>query len=245
MSSLSNSDIGVISSDTKKRLISDIKDLYKNPLDDLGIYYKHDESNMLKGTAMIIGPKDTPYEHGFYLFDFDFPTNYPYSPPKLKYLTNNGRTRFNPNLYVNGKVCLSILNTWTGECWSSCQTIRSILVTIVSSVLNENPLINEPGITLQHPECNKYNKVIKYCNYKTALLGVLQNEIAHDTANNFKCDIIEYLKKNREIILKELKELSEEYNYISTIYINVYNNFKTVIKYESLYKKITSAFQEL
>ena len=118
-----------ISKETIHRLDKDIKDIRKNPLSDNGVYYFHDEVDMLKGYAMIIGPVDTPYYGGFYFFEFDFPSNYPYSPPKLTYLTNNGTVRFNPNLYVGGKVCISILNTWHGDQWSSCQTITSILLT--------------------------------------------------------------------------------------------------------------------
>ena len=53
------------------RLIKDIKDLLKNPLHDSGIYYKHDESEILKGYALIIGPENTPYFGGYYLFEID------------------------------------------------------------------------------------------------------------------------------------------------------------------------------
>ena len=94
-----------VSIQTQKRLLRDVADIMKNNLASQGIYYIHDEENILKGYAMIFGPKDTPYENGVYFFDFNFPSNYPYSPPKLTYLTNNGTTRFNPNLYRNGKVC--------------------------------------------------------------------------------------------------------------------------------------------
>ena len=66
-----------------KRLISDIKDLKKNKnnLSKEGIFYEHDETNIMKGYALIIGPKDTPYEYGNFLFIFDFPEDYPHSPP--------------------------------------------------------------------------------------------------------------------------------------------------------------------
>ena len=64
---------------------------------------------MLKGYAIIFGPSDTLYRYGAYCFEFKFPTNYPFSPPKLKYMTNDGYTRFHPNLYRNGKVCISVL----------------------------------------------------------------------------------------------------------------------------------------
>ena len=59
------------SRDTLKRLASDIKCIKKNPLNDQGIYYEHDQENILKGYALIIGPPDTPYEYGHYFFDFD------------------------------------------------------------------------------------------------------------------------------------------------------------------------------
>ena len=101
-----------ITTQTQKRLISDITNLYKNPLNEQGIYYIHDDENMLKGHAMIIGPQDTPYEDGMYFFEFTFPYDYPINPPKVIFLNCDGKTRFNPNLYRNGKVCLSVLNTW-------------------------------------------------------------------------------------------------------------------------------------
>ena len=81
-------------------------------------------------------------------------------PPKVEYYTNDGTTRFNPNFYVNKYVCLSILNTWKGESWTSCQSIYSILMTL-QTTLNENPLINEPGISLQHRNVKIYNDIIK------------------------------------------------------------------------------------
>ena len=110
---------------------------------------------------MIIGPKDTPYENGYYLFHFKYPKNYPYSPPKVTYHTNNGVTRFNPNLYRNGKVCISILNTWKGEQWTSCQNIRSVLLTLVT-LLNENPLTNEPGYSPGHRLCLPYKHIYEF-----------------------------------------------------------------------------------
>ena len=61
---------------------------------------------MLKGYAVVFGPDDSIYRYGAYIFEFKFPTNYPYSPPKLNYMTNDGLTRFHPNLYRNGKVCI-------------------------------------------------------------------------------------------------------------------------------------------
>ena len=121
---------------------------------------------MLKGYAVIFGPPDTIYEYGAYLFEFNFPKTYPFSPPKLTYLTNNGKTRFNPNLYRSGKVCVSILNTWRGPGWTSCMTIRTILITL-TTLLHNKPLLNEPGITDTHRSFHDYNKIIQYRNFDT------------------------------------------------------------------------------
>jgi len=67
---------------------------------------------------LIIGPADTPYANGCFLFDIFLPTNYPSAPPTVHFLTTGGgRIRFNPNLYECGKVCLSLLGTWSGPSW--------------------------------------------------------------------------------------------------------------------------------
>jgi len=158
--------------DALRRIVSDIKELRKNPLTAHGIYYEHDETDVLKGRALIIGPVDTPYEDGFYFFKFIFPANYPHVPPKVEFCTSDGSTRFNPNLYRYGKVCLSILNTWTGEQWSGCQTISSVLLAMCT-ILNAEPLLNEPGIMKTHRDYEGYNEIIKYKNIEVAIFGML------------------------------------------------------------------------
>ena len=146
-----------------KRIILDYNDIMKEPINN--IYYFPDEENILNGNALIIGPEGTPYQYGNYLFNFTFPIEYPYKPPIVKYLSNNGNTRFNPNFYKNGKVCLSILNTWEGEKWSACQSIRSILLTLQITMNNE-PLLNEPGINYSshNQKIINYNKMITFEN---------------------------------------------------------------------------------
>jgi ubiquitin-protein ligase len=71
-------------------------------------------------------------------FSFDFPFDYPFSPPKVTFMTNDGQTRFNPNLYQingNGKVCLSILNTWSESTWSQVQLFSSVIETIAAKFI--------------------------------------------------------------------------------------------------------------
>ena len=78
------------------RLAKDIRNIMKNPLHDNGIYYQHDETNILIGYAMIVGPENTPYQHGFYLFKLEFTENYPHDPPKVLYFTQGDKIRFSP-----------------------------------------------------------------------------------------------------------------------------------------------------
>lgn len=226
------------------RLIKDISEIYNNPLTDQNIYYSHDDSNMLKGYAMIIGSENTPYTHGFYLFEFDFPDNYPHEPPKLTFKTCDGYTRFNPNLYVSGKVCLSLLNTWPGESWSSCQTISSILLTL-TTVLNNNPLLNEPGIT-RHSHKNNihfYNKSIQFKNLEIAFYNMLNINNLND---NFKCFhkyILDYANENKTTILNDLEYYSVKFDKKIIIDVGLYSMHKIIVDYPTLYKKVLQFYQ--
>ena len=141
-------------------------------LENDGIFYMHSETDILKAYVMIIGQPDTLYFGGYYFFMIDFPVDYPYSPPVFTFLTNDTFTRFHPNFYKMGKVCLSMLNTWRGEQWTSCLTIKSVLLTI-SSIMDNTPMLHEPGITEAHGDYNNYHTVILYKNIDFACIKVL------------------------------------------------------------------------
>ena len=167
----------IISKETINRLLKDVKQIIKSPLTENGIYYIHDDTDMLKGYAMIVGPSDTPYFGGYYFFELSYPADYPHSPPKVKYWTNENNIRFNPNLYVCGKVCVSLLNTWRGDQWTSCQTISTVLLTLCS-LLCEDPLLNEPGVTRQSSsgDIKNYNEIIMYSNLDIAVCNIVRKK---------------------------------------------------------------------
>jgi ubiquitin-protein ligase len=53
---------------------------------------------------VILGPSNSPYAFGFFHFRAEYPHDYPISAPQVKITTTEGgRTRFNPNLYSDGK----------------------------------------------------------------------------------------------------------------------------------------------
>lgn len=229
----------------QRRLVKDIASLYRDPLTEQGIYYQHDSDNMNLGYAMIIGPKDTPYSHGFFLFKFEIPTLYPNLPPRVTYLTQDTkeRTRFNPNLYTNGYVCLSVLNTWKGEGWTSCQTIRSVLMTLVT-VLNDTPLCNEPNIGKSHPDFHKYNDILRYKTYQMAFLRYLKDPTCDPICEMFSSYMRQYALREKEGILECLNAAAED---IRTRKIVVHQcavyGFSTVFKYDSLIDNITKWYE--
>ncbi len=226
----------------QKRLLRDVARMIKNPLTDNGIYYVHDSENMLKGYALVFGPDDSLYRYGSYMFEFTYPTDYPFVPPKVTYLTNDGTTRFNPNLYRNGKVCISLLNTWKGEQWTSCQTIKSILLSLVSLLHNE-PLLNEPGINKNHRDFKPYNSIIQYKNYQVAILGVLRGTILPSNFIAFMTIIKQYISKKKNIILEELQHLIDSKQDKKEFTTNIYS-MKVITDYSNLKSKLTLAFDE-
>ena len=211
-----------------KRIVNkDLKEVQKMKLDELGIHIQFNEENMLQAKAIIIGPKDTPYENGILYFKIQFPTNYPFSPPKVNYISSS-KYRIHPNLYVGkpsedfkGKVCLSILNTWSGPKWTTVMHVGSVLVSI-QSLLDENPLRNEPGFekekSLRH---TSYNRVVEYDTYqqliyKNCLLIGLDFK-------GFEEIIQEHIKKNKETILSKLDHLCKKNPKEKKISLDIYN----------------------
>jgi ubiquitin-protein ligase len=231
----------MISKDSIHRLLKDVKDIIKNPLHDNGIYYKHDEEDMLKGYALIIGPLETPYFGGNYFFELQYPYNYPYCPPKVKFCTGGDGIRFNPNLYTSGKVCLSILNTWTGDQWTSSQTISTVLLNLCT-LFCENPLLNEPGINKLHPDLETYNKIIEYENMNIAIGDIGMNELqGNPNINNFyslfKEEIMENFNKNVENYLLFAEQKRIEYKEPILLKTNIYN-LRILINYEKVIQKL-------
>ncbi len=225
------------------RLLRDVKSIMKQPLTSHGVYYVHCETDMYKGYAMIIGPSETPYEDGFYFFEFTFPKDYPFQPPKVKYCTNDGSTRFNPNLYRNGKVCVSVLNTWKGEQWTSCQTIRSILMMLVTLFVN-NPLLNEPGFTEKSRFCKPYRNIIEYMNYKTAIHGMITRRILPQNFLGFYPIMKAHIEKKREEICKRLDEKAKSEINGTTPVVDVYN-MEVLLDYETIRDKMNIALANI
>ncbi|KAH3744484.1 ubiquitin-conjugating enzyme family protein [Pelomyxa schiedti] len=164
------------------------------PLDwQSSVFVRADENNMDFLRALITGPMaadygstSTPYAGGCFMFDIFIPHNYPDSPPQVNLqTTGNGAVRFNPNLYNCGKVCLSLLGTWSGaegETWNrSTSTLLQVFVSVQSLIFVPMPYFNEPGYESQigsssgDSQNRSYNEVIRMGTLDHAIIGQLQN----------------------------------------------------------------------
>lgn len=145
-----------------KRAAADTNELQKPLYAESGIYYFADDSNVLLGKACIFGPQGTPYEDCPMMYEFTVGPTFPFDPPSVKFVTYDGHTRFHPNMYVEGKVCLSILGTWAGPKWSSIMRISTILITL-QSLMDTAPLRHEPGFEVGRDEMSAaYAKCIEH-----------------------------------------------------------------------------------
>lgn len=206
----------VINPKLGKRLGQEWKVLQNLPLDhDAAIfvtwYNETKYPNVYK--FLIIPSSDTPYAFGYFMFDMIIPSSYPEESPKITFLTTgDGQVRFNPNLYHCGKVCLSLLGTWSGEPWDpKTSNIYQVLVSILGLIFVKDPFFNEPGYNGKEERYQKqseaYNRDIRYNTLKYAILNNLQNlNNLEYFSKNFRSIIKLHFIKKYSLITKKVKE---------------------------------------
>jgi len=172
-----------------KRLAAEYADLPSSlPIHyDSCILFRFCEEQMSHAQMLIIPPYETPYGGGCFIFDVFFPDRYPSVPPKVNLATTGGGSvRFNPNLYNSGKVCLSILGTWSagsqGEGWNAgLSTFLQVAISIQSLVFVPEPYYNEPGYERMmgtkkgNDNSRNYNDVIQKGTTAWAMIDLLKN----------------------------------------------------------------------
>jgi ubiquitin-protein ligase len=221
-----------------RRISIDIADLQKDPIAGTAIYV--DETDIKRIYVAIVGPDDSCYESGVYFFQFDFPNTYPHEPPKGKFLNyQNSTVRMHPNMYVCGKLCLSILGTWNGPSWTSVMTLKSIILNI-QALLDDDPLRNEPGyengkLTEKH---KNYAKIIRYYNYKDFVCGTnkILAQATRPVINYFSEFLTNHFKTNRDKIITKLSNLNKDG--VQKIRVD-YHSTEADINYEPILDEIS------
>ena len=104
-----------------------------------------DDEDLFNWSIIYEGPTETLYEGGFFKALIKFPEDYPNNPPEMKFVTD----MWHPNIYPDGKVCISILHPpgedefnqqeSADERWRPILGVESILVSVIS-------MLNDPNL---------------------------------------------------------------------------------------------------
>jgi ubiquitin-conjugating enzyme E2 D len=116
-----------------KRIQKELADLQRDPPANCSAG-PTDETDLYNWTGSIMGPEDSPFQGGVFFLNVQFPTDYPFKPPKVSFTTRI----YHPNINSNGSICLDILK----DQWSPALTISKVLLSISSLLTDANP--NDP-----------------------------------------------------------------------------------------------------
>lgn len=189
---------------TNVRLMKEIKILKESN----EMFIDVSDDNMKEFKIMFFGPCDSVFHNGVFLFKFNIEDDYPFSVPKVTFLTGGiVNARIHPNLYKEGKVCLSILNTWGTKEWSPLLTIEKIIITI-KGILDNNPISHEPGYEKNKNEM--YNLYSEYYSLKSII--DVYDFYNKDKDSPFLEIINKHIKDNFENIMMRLESMKNHDN---------------------------------
>jgi len=196
------------------------------------MFVRFDEANPRFLQALVTGIEDTPYESGCFLFDIYLCDDYPQKPLEIKHITkgapmchaNNGPGGFSPNLHQSsGKVCLSLLGTWSGLGWEAGKSnVYQVVSTIMFMIFGaDHPYYMEPsyggwegtvaGRTEHERRVIDYDEEVIYHNSKYAILESLKAPYA-----GFEEVIKAHFGVKKGLILKTIERWMKNKNYTET-----------------------------
>ncbi len=116
--------------------------MMKAPPEGISVGPKDD--NLFLWDVLMVGPPGTLYEGGFFKATLKFPDDFPNSPPEMRFSSE----MWHPNVYPDGKVCISILHPpgtdrynlqeSADERWRPILGVEQVLISVLS-------LLNEPN----------------------------------------------------------------------------------------------------
>ena len=193
-----------------------------------GIFFRYDPENISLFKFLIIPNEDTPYKFGCFVFDAYIQSDFPNSPPLISHATSRiNKFRFNPNLYDCGKVCLSLLGTWSGsesEKWiapnkdGTGSTLFQVIMSIYSMVFSEDPWFNEPGRergigdASNNKQAIEYNQNIREGTIKYAIMNQLKYP-----ENGFEDVIKTHFKLRKDDVSAYLKEQDADFKQFESL----------------------------
>lgn len=136
-----------------QRLKHHHRELAKNPAPLCHAEPENMEKNFTHWIGYIDGPDETPFEGGRFHLTIDFPSDFPFNPPLMKFVT----PIFHPNISPKGDICLDILHSQ----WSPVLTVRSLLISLCSLLSDPNAEhgLNQEALTIYRTDRNKYQEI--------------------------------------------------------------------------------------
>ncbi|VDM52195.1 unnamed protein product [Angiostrongylus costaricensis] len=153
------SDVSKISMGNKfcTTLFREHKVLAENVPDNIHVHTFANRLDVLH--VLIIGPMGTPFETTPFFFKFQLPYDYPEKPPNVTYVAYS-KEQLNPNLYQNGKVCTSLLGTWSGQVWQFLSGVIQSLILVPEPYFNEAGYENRKLLTEMSDKSRRYNETV-------------------------------------------------------------------------------------
>ncbi|KAF2800314.1 hypothetical protein K505DRAFT_229026 [Melanomma pulvis-pyrius CBS 109.77] len=146
-------------------LMNEYKSLSKEPWTNIELI----NDNVFEwSVALIVVNPDSLYYGGYFKAKLSFPKNYPYSPPDFKFI----RPLYHPNIYPDGRLCISILHApgedeMSGESaserWNPVQRVETVLISVLSLLDDaevSSPANVDAGVMLRNNP-DKYKEMVK------------------------------------------------------------------------------------
>lgn len=147
-------------------LMNEFKALSKEPWTNIDLI---NENIFEWSVALIVLNPDSLYYGGYFRAKMSFPRNYPYSPPDFRFL----KPLYHPNIYPDGRLCISILHQpgedimsgeQASERWSPIQRVESVLISILSlldDAETSSPANVDAGVMLRNDPAQYKSRVQK------------------------------------------------------------------------------------
>jgi len=117
----------------KSRLLKEMHRLEFDPPHGISAWYKQECTDELE--AVVQGPEDTPYAGGHFKMHVSIPANYPFAPPKVRFVT----PIYHPNIDTGGRICLDVLKMPPQGSWKPSQNLTTVLTSIFLLMAEPNP----------------------------------------------------------------------------------------------------------
>eukprot|EP01057_Protomagalhaensia_wolfi_P003952 Protomagalhaensia_wolfi_Nauph_80__3951@NODE_4003_length_660_cov_588_111111_g3170_i0_p1_GENE_NODE_4003_length_660_cov_588_111111_g3170_i0NODE_4003_length_660_cov_588_111111_g3170_i0_p1_ORF_typecomplete_len170_score21_81UQ_con/PF00179_26/1_2e49ProkE2_B/PF14461_6/7_1e06_NODE_4003_length_660_cov_588_111111_g3170_i062571 len=103
------------------------------------------DDDLMKWRVAFTGPPDSPYEGGILTATLKFPDDFPNNPPEMVFVS----PMFHPNVYPDGKVCISILHPPGTDVFNEQESADERwrpIISVESIILSVQSMLDEPNL---------------------------------------------------------------------------------------------------